>query len=76
MILTKYLLNFRVRLTEQSGTVGSITLMFYCMYKKPVGQGVMVLNQKQIFFYEKGGKYASIEVKTTETMNCRCRLLF
>ena len=36
------------------------------MYKKPVGQGVMVLNQKHFFFHEKGGKYASIEVKDNE----------
>ena len=30
MILTKYVFDVSVRLTEYSVTVGSVTLMFYC----------------------------------------------
>ena len=36
MILTKYLFNFSVRLTEQPVTVGSVTLRFYCTITKTV----------------------------------------
>ena len=44
------------------------------MYKKPVGQGVMVLNQKHFFPWERW----EIEVNNyrDNEKTCRCRLLF